>query len=164
MDTELPIAAKFVQGKQAKKKDCIQVIREAFAVKKPRVFLADAAFDYIIFQEEMMDEQVLPIITYNPRNTHQPLPINYRVQELVKKRTTNVTFNLKELKKNFRKRSSVENANNVLKQLGLEDVLVKIWYAVKTHVYLILLLRLAIAIARYQHDNESNLRKTSLGE
>ena len=164
VDTELPIAAKFIQGKQAKKKDCMQVIREAFTVRKPRVFLADAAFDYIFFQKEMMDEQILPIITYNPRNTHQPLPINYRVQDLVKNQTTKVTFNLKELKKTFRKRSSVENANNVLKQLGLEDILVKGWYAVKTHVYLILLLRLAIAIARYQHDNESNLRKISLGE
>jgi len=58
VDTELSIAAKFIQGKQAKKKDCIQVIREAFAVKKPRVFLADAAFDYITFQKEMRDEKI----------------------------------------------------------------------------------------------------------
>jgi transposase len=162
--TELPIAARFIQGKQAAKKDCIRVIREAFSVKKPRVFLADAAFDYIMFQKEMMNERILPIITYNPRNTHQPLPINYRIQQLVKEQTTKVTFNYKELKKTFRKRSSVENTNNVLKQLGLESLLVKGWYAVKTHVYLILLLRLAIAIARYKHNQNSNLRRISIGD
>jgi hypothetical protein len=164
VNTELPIAAQFIQGKQAAKKDCIQVIRKAFVVKKPRVFLADAAFDYIAFQKEMIDKQILPIITYNPRNTHQPLPIKYRVQQLVKVQTKKVTFNFKELKKTFRKRSSVENTNNVLKQMGLEDLLVKGWYAVKTHVYLILLLRLAIAIARYQQDHKSNLRKISIGD
>ena len=109
-----------------------------------------------------MDEQILPIIIYNSRNTHQPSLINYRVQELVKKQTKKVTFNLKEFKKTFQKQSSVENANNVLKQLGLEDILVKGWYAVKTHVYLILLLGLIIAILRYRHNNESNLRKISL--
>ncbi|MEF8848264.1 MAG: transposase [Candidatus Thermoplasmatota archaeon] len=47
VDTELPIAARFIQRKQARKKDCIQVTREAFSVKKPHVFLADAWFDYI---------------------------------------------------------------------------------------------------------------------
>lgn len=164
VDTELPIAARFIQGKQAAKKDCIQVIHEAFSLKKPRVFLADAAFDYISFQKEMMQEKILPVITYNPRNTHQPYPITYRIQQLIKDHTQKVTFNPKELKKTFRRRSSVENTNNVLKQLGLEHLLVKGWYAVKTHVYLILLLRLAIAIARYQHDNKSNLRKISLGD
>jgi transposase len=51
VDTELPIAARFIQGKQAVKKDCVQVISEAFSVKKPRVLLADAAFDYITFQK-----------------------------------------------------------------------------------------------------------------
>jgi hypothetical protein len=101
VDTELPIAAKFIQGKQAKKKDCIQVNREVFAVRAPRVFLADAAFDYITFQKEMMDEQILPIITYNPRNTHHRLHINYIVKDLVKKQTTKVTLNLKQLKKTF---------------------------------------------------------------
>jgi len=161
--TELPIAARFIQGKQAVKKDCIQVIREAISIRKPRVLLADAAFDYITFQKEMLHEKIFPLITYNPRNTHQPLPINYRIEQFIKEQTTKVIFNVKQLKITFRKRSSVENANNVLKQLGLEDIRVKGWYAVKTHVYLILLLRSAIAIARYQKDHKSNLRKISIG-
>ena len=162
--TEIPIAACFIQGKQVSKKDCVRVIRKAFSIKKPRVFLADAGFDFIEFQQEMMNDRILPIITYNPRNTAKPLPIRYRVEQLVKQRTKKVTFNRRELKKTFRKRSSVENTNNVLKQLGLEHMKVKGWYAVKTHVYLILLLRLAIAIARYQHDNHCNLRRISIGE
>jgi hypothetical protein len=161
--TEIPIAARFIKRKQASKKDCIQVIQKAFSVKKPRVFLADAGFDFIEFQQEMMNERILPIVTYNPRNAGKPLPITYRLEQLVKQQTTKVTFNQNELKNTFRKRSSVENTNNVLKQLGLEDVRVKGWYAVKTHVFLILILRLAIATARFQHNHNSNLRKISIG-
>jgi len=125
VETEIPLAARFIQRKQASKKDCVQVILKAFSIKKPRVFLADAGFDFIDFQKEMMDENILPIITYNPRNSSKPASITYRVEQLVKQRTTNVTFNQKALKKTFRKRASVENTNNVLKQLGLEDLRVK---------------------------------------
>jgi len=162
--TEIPITARFIKRKQAAKKDCIQAIQKAFSIKKPRVFLADAGFDFIELQQEMIEEKILPIITYNPRNASKPLSIRYRVEQLVKQRTEKVSFNKKELKKTFRRRASVENTNNVLKQLGLEHIKVKGWYAVKTHVYLILLLRLAIAIARYQNDSHSNLRRISLGK
>jgi len=164
VNTELHITARFIQGKQEVKKDCIQVIHEAFTVKKPRVFLAFAAFDYIAYQKEMIDEQILSIITYNSRNNHQPLLIKYRLQKFVKVQTKKVTFNFKELRKTFRKGLSVENAKNVLKQLGLEYIKVKSRYTVKTHVYLILLLRLAIALARYQQYHKSNLRKISIGD
>ena len=164
VDTELPIAARFIQRKQAKKQDCKHVIQQAKTVKKPRVFLADAGFDFIDMQQEMMEQKILPIISYNSRNADRPLPVTYRVEDLVKKRTKQVSLNTKELKKTFRKRSSVENTNNVLKQLGLENIRVKGWHAVKTHVYLILILRLTIAIARYQHDTNNNLRRIALPE
>jgi hypothetical protein len=51
-----------------------------------------------------------------------------------------------------------------LKQLGLEQLKVKGWNAVKAHVYIVLILRLAIAIARYHNNQNSNLRRISLGE
>jgi hypothetical protein len=164
VDTELPIAVRFIQRKQAKKQDCKQVIQQAIKVKKPRNFLADAGFDFINMQQDMMNRRILPIISYNARNADHPLPITYRVEDLVKKSTTNVSLNIKDLNKTFRRRCSVENTNNVLKQLGLENIRVKGWHAVKTHVYFILILRLTIAIARYQHDKNTNLRRTALPE
>jgi len=86
------------------------------------------------------------------------------VEDLVKKRTDKVSLNKKELDKTFKKRSAVENTNNVLKQMGLEHLHVKGWNAVKTHVYIIFILRLAIAIARYCNDQHCNLRRISIGE
>jgi len=164
VDTQLPIAARFVQRKQASKEEWAAVIHDGMLVKKPTMLLGDSGLDIVEMQEKLMDDHILPIITYNSRNTDNPLDVKYRVENLVQKRTDKVTFNRKELDKVYRKRCSVENTNNVLKQMGLEDLRVKGWNAVKTWVYLILILRLAIAIARYCRDQDCNIRRISIGE
>lgn len=163
VQTQLPIGAKFVQRKQASKEEWIVVIQDGMLVKKPRVLLGDSGIDIVEMQEQLIDEHVLPIISYNPRNTDEPLNIKYRVEDLVQKKTNKVSLNRKELNRTFKKRSAVENTNNVLKQLGLEDLHVKGWNAVKTQVFIILILRLAIAIARYCNDRHCNLRRISIG-
>jgi BarA-like signal transduction histidine kinase len=73
-------------------------------------------------------------------------------------------LNLKELGITYKQRVAVENTNNVLKQRGLEDINVRGWNAVKTHVYIILILRCAIAIARNYTNQHCNLRMISIGE
>ncbi|MBU0497255.1 MAG: transposase [Candidatus Thermoplasmatota archaeon] len=163
VQTQLPIAAQFVHRKQASKEEWTAVIQDGILVKKPGILLGDSGLDIVEMQEDLIDEHVLPIISYNPRNTDEPLDIKYRVEDLVQKRTDKVSLNRKELARIFKKRSAVENTNNVLKQMGLEDLHVKGWNAVKTHVYIILILRLAIAIARYCNDQHCNLRKISIG-
>jgi hypothetical protein len=163
VQTQLPIAAQFVPRKQASKEEWTAVIHDGMLVKKPRILLGDSGLDIVELQEQLIDEHVLPIISYNPRNTDEPLDIKYRVEDLVQKRTDKVSLNKKELDRTFKKRSAVENTNNVLKQMGLEDLHVKGWNAVKTYVYIILILRLAITIARYCNDQHCNLRRISIG-
>jgi len=163
VDTQLPIAARFVQRKQASKVEWAMVIHDGMVVKKPTILLGDSGLDIVELQEQIIDERVLPIISYNSRNTDEPLNIKYRVEDLVRKRTDKVTLNRMELDKIYTRRSVAENTNNVLKQLGLEDLHVRGWNAVKTHVYIILILRLAIAIARYYNDHQCNLRRISIG-
>ena len=163
VESQIPIAAKFIQGKQASGKESSSVIKDAFHIKKPAILLGDAGFDIVELQEQLLDDNVLPVITYNPRNTDEPLDIAYRVEHLVQQRTDDVKLDRKGLDNDFRMRPAVENANNVLKQLGLEDIRVKGWNAVKAHVYFILILRLAIAIARFHREPDCNLRKITLG-
>lgn len=164
VDTQLPIAAQFVQRKQASKKEWSMVIQDGMQVKKPTILLGDSGLDIVELQEDLMNEHVLPIISYNPRNTDNPLDVKYRVEDLVRKRTDKVTLKRKDLDKVYRKRCAVENTNNVLKQMGLEDLRVKGWNAVKTQVYIVLILRLAIAIARYCRNQDCNIRRISIGE
>ena len=115
VQTQLPIAAQFVQRKQAPKEEWTAVIHDGMLVKKPRILLGDSGLDIVELQEHLIDEHVLPIISYNPRNTDEPLDIKYRVEDLVRKRTGKVSLNKKELDRTFKKRSAVENTNNVLK-------------------------------------------------
>jgi len=164
VDTQLPIAARFVQRKQAKKREWKAVIHDGIQVKKPRVLLADSALDIVELQDGLMDEGVLPIIPYNPRNADEPLDIKYRVEDLAHQRSNKVSFYRKMLDSTYTKRSAVENTNNVLKQMGLEEIRVRGWNVVKTQTYLILILRLAIAIARFYKDQDCNLRRISIGE
>ena len=161
--TQLPIAARFVQRKQASKEEWTAVILDGMLVKKPGILLGDSGLDIVELQEQLIDEHVLPIITYNPRNADNPLDIKYRVEDLVQKRTDKVTLNRKELDITYKQRVAVENTNNVLKQMGLENLNVRGWNAMKTHVFIILILRLAIAIARYCNDHHCNLRRISIG-
>ena len=163
VETQLPIAARFVQRKQASKKEWKAVIRDSMQVKKPRVLLGDSGLDIVELQGQLMDEGVLPIIPYNSRNADEPLEIKYRVEDLVHQRTDKVTLSRRELDSTYPKRNAVENTNNVLKQMGLEDLHVRGWNAVKSQTYLILILRLAIAIARYCRDQDCNLRRISIG-
>jgi hypothetical protein len=139
------------------------VIHEGILVKKPTILLGDSGVDIVELQEQLINQYILPVITYNPRNADEPLDIKYRVEDLVHQRTDKVTLNRTDLDKVYRRRCAVENTNNVLKQMGLEDLHVKGENAVKTHVYIILILRLAIAIARYHNDQQSNLRRISIG-
>lgn len=163
VQTQLPIAAQFVQRKQASKGEWSMVIRDGMMVKKPTILLGDSGLDIVEMQDELIDEHVLPIISYNPRNTDEPLDIKYRVEDLVRRKTNKVTLNQKELDNTYRQRVAVENTNNVLKHMGLEDLHVKGWNAVKTHVFIILILRLAIAIARYYRDRNCDIRRISIG-
>ncbi|MEM4258257.1 MAG: transposase [Candidatus Thermoplasmatota archaeon] len=158
-----PSLARFVQRKQASKEEWSMVIREGMLVKKPTVLLGDSGLDIVEMQEQLIDEHVLPVISYNPRNTDKPLDIKYRVEDLVRRRTNKITLHQKELDNTYKQRAAVENTNNVLKQMGLEDLHVKGWNAVKIHVFIILILRLAIAIARYYKDRDCNIRRISLG-
>jgi len=161
--TQLPIAARFVQRKQASTKGWMTVIRDAGRMKKPLVLLGDSGLDIVELQEQLMDDGVLPVIPYNARNADEPLAIKYRVEDLVHRRSDKVSFNRRMLDSAYAQRNAVENANNVLKQMGLEDIRVRGWDAVKAQVYFVLVLRLAIAIARFFEDHTCNLRRISIG-
>lgn len=101
------------------------VIQDSISVKKPRVLLGDSGLDIVELQKQLIDEYVLPIITYNPRNADDPLDIKYRVEDLVQKRTDKVTLNWKEFNIIYKQRAAVENTNNILKQMGLDDLNVR---------------------------------------
>jgi len=44
--------------------------------------LGDSAFDTLEFHDRCVDRQILPVCTYNPRNTADPLDMVFRIEAI----------------------------------------------------------------------------------
>ena len=99
VDTQLPIAARFVQRKQASKEEWAMVIHEGMLVKKPTIFLGDSGLDIIEMQEQLMDDMFSRLSPTIQGTLIVHSTMKYRVEDLVRKRTDKVTFKRKELEK-----------------------------------------------------------------
>ncbi|SFJ63295.1 hypothetical protein SAMN05443661_14921 [Natronobacterium gregoryi] len=70
----------------------------------------------------LLEPSVVPIAPSNPRNTNEPLDIDYRVEDRVKEYSDTVCLWQNQLEKTYTKRSRVETAIGVCKDLGLETL------------------------------------------
>ncbi|SDD67438.1 DDE superfamily endonuclease [Natrinema hispanicum] len=67
----------------------MRVTRDALAVEKPIWIVGDSAYDTLEWHDPCDQQAVVPIGPYNPRNTDEPLEIEYRVEgriEVTKRR------------------------------------------------------------------------------
>ncbi len=89
---KIPIAAEFTQAKQASKETAMRVTRDALAVKQPIWMLGDSGYDILDWHDFLLEAGVVPIAPYNPRNTSEPLDIEYRVENRISEFTEDVTL------------------------------------------------------------------------
>jgi hypothetical protein len=73
----------------------------------------------------------------------------YRVEDQIKQHSDTVRLWQKQLDKTYDQRSRVETAIGVCKDLGLRTPRVRGRVRVKAHVFLVLCLRLAVALANH---------------
>jgi hypothetical protein len=96
----------------------------------------------------------VPITPYNPRNTNDPLDIDYRVEERIKEYSDTVRLWQKQLEETYSFRSQVETAIGVCKHLGLGPAGSRGRVRVKAHVFLALCLCLVVALANHHRGND----------
>jgi hypothetical protein len=77
---KLPIAAEFTDAKRAKQETAMRVTCDALAVEQPIWMVGDGAYDLLEWHDHLLEAGVVPIAPYNPRNTDEPLDIEYRVE------------------------------------------------------------------------------------
>ena len=150
----IPVAASFTPAKKVNKETAMRVTRDALAVKTPRWFLGDSEFDMLEWHDWLLEQSVVPIAPYNPRNTNNPLDIDYRVEDQIKEYSDTVRLWQKQLEKTYAERSRVETAIGVCKDLGLGTPQVRGRVRVKSHVFIALCLRLAVALANHHRGND----------
>lgn len=95
-----------------------------------------------------------------PRNTDDPLDIEYRIEDRIKTHTEGVHLEQSVLAKTYNRRTQVERTIDASKDCGLGTPSVRGHVHVKTLLFLALCLGLAIAIANYERG--ANPGKTSV--
>nr|WP_311173465.1 transposase [Halobellus sp. ZY16] len=83
----IPVAAAFTP---AKKVDQETAMRVTHSLESLRWMIGDAEFDMLEWHDHLLAQVVVPIIPHNPRNTNDPLDIDYRVEERIKEHSDTV--------------------------------------------------------------------------
>jgi hypothetical protein len=94
------------------------------------------------------------VAPYNPRNTNDPLDIEYRVESRIKEHFQNIGVWQIQLDETYADRSQGENTINVCKDGGLGHVPARDRQMAKAHVFLSLCLRLVVAITNYEQGGD----------
>jgi len=150
----IPIAAAFTPTKRVDQETAMRVTRDALAVETPRWMVGDSEFDMLNWHDHLLEQAVVPVAPYNPRNTDDPLEVDYRVEDRIKEHSDTVHLRRKTLNQTYSQRSQVETAIGVCKDLGLGTPRVRDRVRVKAHVFVVLCLRLVVALANHHREND----------
>jgi len=153
---KLPIAAEFTESKQADAETAMRVTRDALAVEEhtPRWMVGDSAYDVLEWHDALVEAGVVPVAPYNPRNTDEPLEIDYRIEERIKTHSETVRLNETLLAETYNRRSQVERTNEACKDCGLGALRARGRVHARTQVYLALCLRLVVAITNHDRGDD----------
>lgn len=150
----IPIAAAFTPAKKVDEKTTMCITRDGLAIETPRWFLGDSEFDMLDWHDWLLQQSIVPISPYNPRNIDDPLDIEYRVEERIKEHSDTVRLWQRQLDETYTERSRVETAIGVCKDLGLGPAGSRGRVRIKAHVCLALCLCLAVVLANYHRGND----------
>lgn len=150
----IPVGAAFTREKKVNQETAMRVTSDALAVKTPRWMIGDSEFDMLEWHDRLLEQAVVPVVPYNPRNTDDPLDIHYRVENRIKEHSDTVRLRRHQLDETYSYRPQVETAIGVCKDLGLGTPRVRDRVRVKSHVFLVLCLRLAVALANHHRGND----------
>jgi len=95
----------------------------------------------------------VPIAPHNPRNTDDPLGIEYRVEDPIENHSEDVQLNRLILDETYNRRTQVERTNDAFKNCGLGPVRARGRVHARSQVFLALCLRLVVAITNYERGD-----------
>lgn len=144
--TQLPLAFDLLRDKKVSYGKALQ-LWEKIAMK-PEILTADSEYDIIKFLNKVLDNRTLPIIEYNPRNTKEPKVEKFRAEIYS-------LASFEWLNTKYRERSSIERANNTLKNdQKMAKFRVRGYERVRSHCFLHCILRLGYALAIEERGGE----------
>jgi len=137
----------------------MHVTKDALAVETPISMLGDSAYDILDWHDFLLAQGVVPIAPYNPRNTDNLLDIEYRVEDQIEEDSENVQLKQSILNETYNHRTGVEWTNDAVKDCGLGHVRTRGRVHTRTEVFVVLCLRLVVAITNYERGNDPGCEK-----
>ena len=131
----------------------MRVTRDALAVEHPIWMVGDSAYDTLDWHDFLLTAGVVPIAPYNPRNTDDPLNIEYRVEDRIDEHSEDVQLKQSMLDETYNRRTGVERTNDAVKNCGLGHVRARGRVHARAQVFLALCLRLVVAITNYERGD-----------
>ena len=150
---KIPIAAEFTESKQASEETAMRVTRDALAVAHPIWMVGDSAYDTLDWHDFLLTAGVVPVAPYNPRNTDDPLEIEYRVEARIENHGEDVQLKQSVLDETYNRRSQVERTNEAVKDCGLGRAASRGRVHARAQVFLALCLRLVVAITHEERGD-----------
>ena len=147
---KIPIAAGFTQAKQASKETAMRVTRDGLAVKYPIWMPGDSGYDILDWHDFMLEAGVVPIATYNARNTIDLLDIEYCVEDRISEFAEYVTLNRSILAETYNRRTQVERTFGTGSDCGLVTPRTRGRVHARVQAYLGLCLRVIVVITNYE--------------
>jgi hypothetical protein len=140
----------------------MRVTRDALAVDTPIWMLGDSAYDILNWHDYLLAAGVVPIAPYNPRNTDDPLDIEYRVEDRIDEHSEDVQLKQSILDETYNHRTGVERTNDSVKDCGLGQVRARGRVHARTEVFLALCLRLVVAITNFERGDDPGRERLKL--
>ena len=156
---KIPIAAEFTQRKQADAETAMRVTKDALTVETPIWMLGDSAYDILEWHDFLLAAGVVPIAPYNPRNTDDPLDIEYRVEDRINEHAEKISLKQSVLAETYKDRTQVERTNDACKDCGLGHVYARGRVHARTQIFVALCLRVIVAITNYERGHNPGRMK-----
>jgi len=156
--SDLPAGAVFCQRKQHSEDQSLDCLEQVTETTEVETLLGDAWYDTLRLHDFCADREILPICTFNPRNSDENY--DYRITQLVEDgEMDDEMLEDVDLNETFRHRQAAERLFGVLKDDERKLEFNKRGFErVATQVYLVLIDRLLTALAKWTRNPEANLR------
>jgi hypothetical protein len=110
----------------------------------------------------MLEARIVPVAPYNPRNTDDPLDIEYRVEDRIEEHSEEIQLKQSVLDETYNRRTGVERTNDAVKDCGLGHVRARGRVHARTEVFVALCLRIVVAITNFERDDDPGREKLKL--
>jgi len=122
--------------------------------------LGDGAYGLLDQHDHLLEAEVVLINPYNPRNTDDPLDIEYRVEDRIENLSEDVRLKQSILEEMYNRQSQVERTIGACNDCGLGTLRTRGRVHARTQCCLALCLRLVTAITN--DDRGDNPRSTAI--